>query len=323
MLAVLAVIAGALLWFGRQSGVRPPRKVYNIGIVSFGGAHNEVITGLKDGLRALGYEEGTSVVYDVVDAAGSDQKAREAAEKFLAEDVDAVYSASTPVTTQVVGVIKTKPVVFNIVSDPVGSGLVKSMVSSGNNLTGCSNFVAQTGPKRLEILKSVLPQAQKILVLYDPDNSFSKKAIVVLRQGARTVGVTLAEKLVHSKDEVISTMAAIKPGEFDAFFHLGEAKVSAAADNVIAMANQVKLPTMAHEESLAQKGMLVVYGPSWQALGRQCASTMDKILKGVKPRDIPIQIPDRMEFVLNLKTAKLLGITVPDKVLADVDKFVE
>lgn len=323
ILILLILAAGALFWVVQNGGMVLPPKVHKVGIVSFGGAHNEVIIGLKSGLRALGYEDGVNIIYDVVDAAGSDEKAREAAQKFLADGVDAVYSASTPVTKQVAEVIKEKPVVFNIVSDPVGSGLVKSMISSGNNLTGCSNFVAQTGPKRLEILKTILPQAKKVVVLYDPDNPFSKAAIVTLRQGADLVGVELEEKHVRSKEDVINTMLKIVPGEFDAFFHLGEAKVSAAADRVIAIANQSKLPTIAHEESLAQKGMLAVYGPSWQTLGQQCASTMDKVLKGTKPSDIPVQIPGKMEFTLNLKTARMLGVEVPENVLANVDKFVE
>lgn len=321
--AVTAVISGGIFFFVQYTKQKAPNRIYRIGVVSYGGAHNEVISGLRDGLKKLGYEEGRDVVYDVVDAGGVEAKARSAAEKFLNDKVDAVYSASTPVTTQVADVIKETPVVFNIVSDPVGSGLTKSMISSGNNLTGCSNFVAQTGPKRLEILKSILPKVKSVLVLYDPTNSFSNGAITTLRYAADILDIDLAEKQIGSKEEVVKVMNDIKPGEYDAFFHLGEAKVSSAADQVIAIANRIKLPTFAHEESLTRKGMLAAYGPSWQALGEQCAETMDKVLQGTAPADIPIQIPKKIEFIINLSTAKTLDINIPEEVLRSADKFFE
>ncbi len=321
---VFAAAAGLVLLLRFETPVGLPAKSYLVGVVSFGGAHKEAIAGLTEGLKALGYEEGVNISYDIVDAAGSDEKAKEAAVKFLGEKADAVYAVSTPVTAQVAKVITAGPIVFNIVSDPVSSGFAKSMISSGTNLTGCSNFVGQTGPKRLEILKEILPEAKKILVLYDPNNPFSGKALDILKSGgADILGVEIIAKEIYSREDVERLVRAIAPGEFDAFFHLGEAKVSAASTVVIEAANAAKLPTMAHEESLVRNGMLAAYGPSWRELGRQCASTMDKVLRGTKPTEIPIQIPERIELTVNLKTAKALGVTIPEKVLFSADRFIE
>ncbi len=319
MLATLVGCQGSL----GQTIKAQPQKPYRVGVVSFGGGQTEVIIGVQQGMNALGYEEGKNIEYTIIDAGGSNEQAKAAAEGFLSQQVDAIYSVSTPVTLEVAQVIKDIPIVFNIVSDPVGAGLAKSLTASGANLTGCSNFVGQTGPKRLEILRTMLPNLQNVLVLYDPANKFSQDAIVTLREAATTLGVTLAEKHVGSKDEVVTVMNGLVQGEYDAFFHLGEAKVTGAADAVIEAANRIKLPTMAHEEGFAKRGMLASYGPSWRLLGRQCSGTLDQVLRGIKPGEIPIQIPLKFEFIVNLKTAKALGIELPREVLALADKLIE
>jgi putative ABC transport system substrate-binding protein len=118
-------------------------------------------------------------------------------------------------------------------------------------------------------------------------------------------------------------MKGIAESEYDAFFHLGEAKVTAAVDAVIEVANKIKLPTMAHEEGFAQKGMLAAYGPSWRVLGRQCSGNLDQVLRGIKPGDIPIQIPLKFDFIVNLNTARALGIKLPRESLIRADKLIE
>jgi putative ABC transport system substrate-binding protein len=137
----------------------------------------------------------------------------------------------------------------------------------------------------------MVPGVRRVLVPYDPKNTFSQDAIVILREAANTLRFTLIEKHVGSKDDVVALMKSIRRGEYDAFFHLGEAKVTAAVDAMIVRLNEVKLPSMAHDESFAEKGMLAAYGPSWRVLGKQCAQSLDKALRGEKPADIPIQIP--------------------------------
>ncbi len=298
-----------------------PEETYHVGVVSFGGGQREVIIGMQEGMQALGYQEGENIVYTIIDAKG-DEQVKAAAEEFLRQGVDAVYSASTPVTMLVSRSIKDIPIVFNIVSDPVGVGLANSLTASGTNLTGCSNVVGQTGPKRLEVLRTILPDLETVVVLYDPKNNFSQDAIVILREAEKTLGVTLVEKHVGSKDDVVTVMKGIAPGEYDAFFHLGEAKVSGMAAEVIEAANNIKLPTMAHGEGFVQKGMLAAHGPSWRLLGSQCSGTLDKVLRGVDPGAIPIQIPLKFEFIVNLTTAKALGIDLPDEILIRADKLI-
>ena len=140
---------------------------------------------------------------------------------------------------------------------------------------------------------------------------------------ADKLGVTLDEKFISSSDEVISVMEGIKEGEYDAFFHLGEAKVSGSAMEVIALANKIKLPTIAHAESFAADGMLAAYGPSWYELGRLCASTLDKILSGTAPADIPIQLPASFELIINRSTSRDLGIELSRDAALRVDRFLE
>ncbi len=317
------IIVAILLAMTGWRDVSWSKERHLVGVISFGGGHVEVILGMQEGMKELGYEEGKNIAYTVVDAAGSDEKARAAAEEFLRKKVDAVYSTSTPVTIQVARVIKNVPIVFNIVSDPVGAGLARSWRSSGNNLTGCSNYVGQTGPKRLEILKMMLPDVRRVLVPYDPKNKFAQDAIVILREAANPLGIALIEKHVGSKDDVVALMKGMRRGQYDAFFVIGEAKVSAAIDAVIARLNEIKLPSIAQEESLAEKGMLAAYGPSYRVLGKQCARILDKALRGVRPADIPIELPTKLDLVINMKTAKAMGIELPRDVFIRAERIIE
>lgn len=320
---VLLVVGAASAYFLTIRSVeeRPPR-VYRVGVVSYGGQHTEAIEGLKEGMRTLGYEEGRHISYLERNAEGSLEKVKTVAQEFIQENVDAVYSITTPISIELQKIIAGIPVVFNVVSDPVGSGIAKSMLSSGNNFTGCSNYVGQSGGKRVELTRMLLPKAKTVLILYDPTNKFAQGAIVVVRDAAKIFGFTIVEKFVKSKDEIASTLESLKPGAYDVFFHLGEAKVTGAADKVIAEIIRLSMPSVAHEESFVDKGMLVSYGPSWRVLGRQCAIIMDKVLKGTNPADISIQIPDKFELVINLKTAESLGITIPENVLTTADRII-
>jgi len=169
----------------------------------------------------------------------------------------------------------------------------------------------------------VMPDVRRVLVPYDPKNKFSQDAIVILREAAKALRIALIEKHIASKDDVVALMKSIRRGEYDAFFHLGEAKVTAAVDAVIARLNEVKLPSIAHEESFAEKGMLAAYGPSWRVLGKQCAQSLDKALRGERPADIPIQIPTTFALVINSRTAKAIGIELPREVFTRADRIIE
>ena len=323
ILSLIVLVAIATTFY--FAFLRQPAEKENfvVGIVSYGGAHEEAIEGLKDGMTELGYEEGKDISYIIVNAEGSLDKVREAAVGFLEAGADAVYSITTPITQEVMKSVSDRPVVFNIVGDPVGAGIAQSWQSSGNNSTGCSNYVGQTGPKRLEILKTVLPEVKNVLVLYDPNNRFSQDAIEILRPAAEALDITVSEVHISSKEEIISALSQIKPGQYDAFFHLGEAKVSGAAEQVVRLVNEAKLPSIAHEESFAERGMLLTFGPSWHLLGVQCAGVMDKVLKNTLPAEIPIQIPERLDLVLNLRTAELLNIEISKEALLLADRIIE
>jgi putative tryptophan/tyrosine transport system substrate-binding protein len=320
------VLIGAsilLIFFSRQNvKEETSTKQYIIGLVSYGGGHTAVIDGFKAGMSELQYKQGENIRYLDIDAQGDEEKVRLAVLGFIQDKANAIYTVSTPVTKVALDTAPSVPIVFNIVSDPVGAQIAKSLQSSGTNATGCSNAVAQTGAKRLEILKSILPDAKKIVILYDPSNSFSIDALSVLNEVAPLFGLELDLIEIESSESVIIAMENMQQDEYDAFFHLGEAKVSGARDSVIRLANKIKLPTFAHAESFAENGMLVSFGPSWFELGRQCAITMDKVLHGIAPSSIPIQLPLKFEFVVNLKTADELGIKLNRETQSRVDKFI-
>jgi len=315
---ILGGIGAFFRWGGSMGG---SEKSPVVGIVSFGGSFQEAVKGLKEGMGTLGYKEGESVVYRDIDAAGSNEKVKEAASGFVRDHVDVIYAVSSNVTQQVSKVAHDVPVVFNVVGDPIGLGVAKTLASSGTNFTGCS--VGQYTGKRLEILKSFLPGVHKVLVLYDPTNAYSQQAITVLEKAAPDQGMTIIKKQVKSPDDVVKIMKDTKQGQYDAFFNFGEAKVSTVSKIVADRAKEIKLPTLSTGKNFAEEGTLITYGASWLELGRQCASVMDKILHGVKPADIPIQSPAKVELTVNMKTAALLGITFPKDQLIRVDTFIE
>lgn len=326
LVCAVALLLGFIIfsqWNGAKTGPQEqPKRSFRIGVVSLGGVtYAEPIKGLKEGMEALGYKEGESITYHVVDAAGSLDKAKEGAQEFLREQVDVVYSLSTPVTQRVKEVIHDIPVVFNIVGDPIAPGFAKSLGSSGTNFTGCS--VGQFSAKRLEILKTLLPTASKVLTVYDPNNAYSQQSIALLRDAAPLLGVTLVEKQIQTRDDLVKVMNETSAGEYDAFLNFGEVKVSSAINLVVDRANAIKLPTLGPAKNAVEEGMLIGYGPSWLELGRQCARVIDKVLHGVKPTDIPIQSPAHVELIVNTKTAKHLGITFPQNELIRIDSFIE
>lgn len=325
LFAAVAIIAlalwGVIIFFRWGGKIGGQGKSYVVGVVSFGGSFQEAVTGLKEGMGILGYKEGESITYHEIDAAGSNEKVKEAASEFLRQQVDVIYSVSSNVTQQVSKVVRDAPVVFNVVGDPIGLGVAKSLGSSGTNFTGCS--VGQYTGKRLELLKTFLPNAHKVLVLYDPTNAYSQQAIAVLRKGSPSLGVTIIEKQVKSPDDVVKIMKGTVAGQYDAFFNFGEAKVSTVNKLVADRAKEIKLPTFSTGKNFAEEGVLITYGASWSELGRQCASVVDKILHGIKPTNIPIQSPAKVELTVNMKTAAQIGVTFPKEQLIRADSFIE
>jgi putative ABC transport system substrate-binding protein len=298
-------------------------KVYRIGILLPGGALYETIEGLKAGLRELGLEEGKQFTLTITDTKGDVKAAEEAAKNFERDKVSLIYALAGSVITAAKGATVNVPIVFCVGSDPVAAGLVENFVKPGGRLTGVHYLVRDLTSKRLEILKELLPKLRGVVTVYDPASQVAKESAQLARAEAKRLGLKFIERHVKSVEELRQALQALKAGEADAFFYTPDPMVVSQAQLIIDTAKAKKLPTMFQEQSLVAKGGLASYGQSYYEMGRLSAKYVQKVLSGTNPRDLRIETFDDVELVINLKTAKELGLTIPPNVLARANKVIK
>jgi ABC-type uncharacterized transport system substrate-binding protein len=298
-------------------------KVYLVGVIHQGGPYKAVVDGLRDGLRQSGMEEGKHFVLDIRDAKGDLKAVEEAARNFEREKANLIYAVTTSAVTAVKNVTSKSPIVFAVGSDPVASGLVQSFGKPGGRLTGVQYSATDLTGKRLEILKEMLPKLSRVVIIYNPNNRMSVEAAALAREAARHFGVQLVERQATSVEELRQRVGALKAKEADAYFYISDAMVTTQAQLVIDMAMSKKLPTMFAEQNLVAMGGLASYGQNFHETGRLSAKYVQKIMTGAPPGDLRVEIVDKFELVINLKTAKQIGLTIPPNVLVRADKVIK
>jgi len=298
-------------------------KVYRVGVIHQGGPYKAVVDGLRDGLRQSGMEEGKHFVLDIRDAKGDLKAVEDAARNFEHEKANLIYAVTTSAVTAVKNVTSKSPIVFAVGSDSVASGLVQSFGKPGGRLTGVQYSATDLTGKRLEILKEMLPKLSRVVIIYNPNNRMSVEAAGLAREAARHLGVQLIERQATSVEELRQRVGALKAKEADAYFYISDAMVTTQAQLVIDMAMSKKLPTMFAEQNLVTMGGLASYGQNFHETGRLSAKYVQKIMTGTPPGDLRVEIVDKFELVINLKTAKQIGLTIPPNVLARADKVIK
>jgi putative ABC transport system substrate-binding protein len=298
-------------------------RVYRIGVILQGGPYFAAIDGLRDGLRELGLEEGKQFVLLVRDTKG-DLKSVEAAARSLEEQkVDLIYALGTSVTLAAKRATKSVPIVFYAGTDPVAVGLVESFRKPGGRLTGVNGQFTDLTAKRLELLKEMIPRLRRAVTFYSPDNPAAQRSMKIARDAARQLKLELVERPVASVEELRAGLRALRPGEADAFFFVGDAMVNSQEELIIDTARAKRLPTMLPYQGNVAKGALASYGESYYALGRLSAKHVQRVLLGANLGDLPVEQLNRIHFVINLKTAKALGITIPQSLLQRADQIIE
>jgi putative ABC transport system substrate-binding protein len=298
-------------------------KVYRIGVLLPGGPLYESIEGIKAGLKELGLEEGKQFTLTIRDTKGDIKVAEEAARSFEREKVNLLYALASSVVAAAKSATTHAPIVFAVGSDPVAGGLVDSFAKPGGRLTGVHFLVRDLTAKRLEILKEILPKLGRVVTFYDPASRVAAEAAGLAREEAKRLGLKLVERQVTSADEVKRALQALKAGEADAFFYVPDPMVTGQAQLIIDMAKAKKIPAMFHEQSLVAKGALASYGNNYYEVGRLSAKYVQRVLGGAHPRDLRIETVDQVEMAINLQTAKQLGLTIPQNVLARANKVIK
>jgi putative ABC transport system substrate-binding protein len=298
-------------------------KVYRVGVILQGGLTYQVVDGLREGLKELGLEEGKHFLLEIRDTKGDLKAVEQVARNLERDKVDLLYTVNTSVTIAVRRVTADIPIVFFAGADPVALGLVDSYAKPGGRLTGVHMQATDLTAKRLEILKDIQPKLRRVVTLYDPGNPVAAEAARLGREEARRLRVEFIERHVGSVKELPAALRTLKAGDADAYFYTSDAMMASQAQLIIEMARDKRWPTIFDEAFSVAQGGLASYGISYHEAGRLSAKYVQRILTGTSPKDLAVETLHKLEFVINLKTAKQIGLTIPPNVLARADKVIK
>jgi len=297
-------------------------KVYGLGLFHVGLDHvPPSLEPLRATLKALGYEEQGNLRFDWRNLA-DERAAREVVRDFVAQPVDVIVAFENVTARAAKAATTTIPVVFVHVTDPVRDGFVKSLAHPGGNLTGFSG-VGDAAAKEIELLAEAVPGTRRILVLEDAHDPTTARRLDDMRRTASRLKVTLLEREATDVSSIEHVLKSVKRGDVDGVIVASADLRSRFAGETMRLANTRNLPCYVHRKEWVQKGGFISYSPDLAAVGPLAAGYIDKILKGAKPADLPVQEFSQYELVINLKTAKALGVTVPQSLLARADQLIE
>ena len=321
-LAITTVVL-VLLAMPLASRAQPAGRVYRIGLLS-PTSQAAGIEAFREGLRTLGYVEGHNVVIEHRSADGRFDRLPDLAAELVRLKVDVIVAVVTQASLAAKNATKTIPIVMVGVGDPVGSGLVTSLARPGGNVTGTSYPVVEVAGKSLEVLKEVVPKLHRVAALWNPANAvFQAQMVKETEAAARALGIQL--RLLGARDahEINAAFEAIAKERPEALAVIADPVFVAHRTQIATLAAKSHLPSVSTFNEYADAGGLMAYAPSFFEPGVRAAAQVDKIFKGVKPADLPVERATKYALVLNVKTAKALGLTIPTSVSVRADRIIE
>jgi ABC-type uncharacterized transport system substrate-binding protein len=306
-----------------RAEAQPPGKVYRIGYLATVPPPAHLWEALLDGLRERGYSEGRNLVFERRFSEGNAERFAAFAAEMIQLRVDLVIAITTPAALAVKHATQTMPIVMTTAIDPVGAGLVASLARPGGTVTGNAILYAELSTKRLELLKEVVPGLSSVVVLWNAANPANASVWHETQAAAGALGLVLHAQEVRGAQDFAGVFARTAQVHPDALLVLDDALINMHREQVAAFATQEHLPSVFAARESVVAGGLMSYGPSLPALFRRAATYVDKILQGVKPADLPMEQPMKFELVINLKTAKALGITMPSSLLLLADEVIQ
>jgi ABC-type uncharacterized transport system substrate-binding protein len=324
--AIIAVwlVALTLVPFRKAEG-QQPNKVPRIGFVDAG---SPATTGHRaqafmQGLRDLGYVEGQNIVIEYRWAQGKLESLPALVEDIVRLRVDVIVSSATPAIRFAKEQTNTTPIVMAGVTDPIAVGFVTSLARPGGNITGLTHLSPDLSGKRLELLKEVVPRLSRVAVLWNPNQPGQPAAFKDTQIATQALKVTLISMEARNREEIERVLSGIGKERPQALFELPDPLTFFNRQVITEFAGKHKLPAMYSFREYVDAGGLMSYGTSFPDLFRRAATYVDKILKGTKPAELPVEQPMKFELVINLKTAKQIGLTIPPNVLARADKVIK
>jgi putative ABC transport system substrate-binding protein len=323
MLLNLSSIA-VLLALVAMAQAQEPEKARTIGFLSASSLSEQsnLVNAFKQGLRGQGYLVGQNVALEIRAAAGKYDRLPKLAAELVRLKPDIIFAASAPAIKAAKDATNTIPIVFETLSDPVADGFVATLARPGSNLTGLAGIAPELSGKRLELLKEVVPGALRVAVLFNPENPNARRVLKETEISAHALGMQLHVMEIRRSDELGKAFSTMVKARVGAITVIPDPILLAARKKVADLAAKTRLPAIYGTSGVAEIGGLMVYAPNLFDLWHRAATYVDKIFKGAKPADLPVEQPTKFELVINLKAANQIGLKIPPNVLARADKVI-
>jgi putative ABC transport system substrate-binding protein len=320
----MLAVGGATLPWSFAANAQQVAKVPTIGFLGqlSQSAMSKWTAAFVGRLRELGWVEGRTVAIEYRWGEGRNERFAEAAHEFVRLKVDVIVTGGTAAIMAAKQATSVVPIVFAVAGDPVGTGLVGSLARPGSNLTGLSNLSADLPGKRLELLRELVPGLRRLAIMANISNAAATLELRQVQEVAGTLGLEITPLEIRRAEDIAPAIEPLR-GHADGLYVVTEALANTNRFEINTLALGARLPTMFAEKGYIEAGGLVSYGPSFPDLYQRAALYVDKILKGAKPSDLPVEQPTKFDLVINRKTANALGLTVPQTLLVTADELIE
>jgi ABC-type uncharacterized transport system substrate-binding protein len=321
----MTLLGGAAAAWPLAARAQQPGKMYRIGFLgnSTAALEGSLVGSLREGLRDLGYVEGQNILIEYRWAEGQYEQFPALIAELLAQRVEVIVTAGTPASLAVKNATTSVPLVMVAVGDPVTTGLVASLARPGGNITGLTSTSEELDGKRLELLREVIPKLSHVAVFWNPENPTLLTSLKEMRAAAQVLGIKVQVLEVRTPADLEETFKAIVRERPGALLVMGDRLFLHNRQRIMDFATKQRLPVVPGHPELVEAGGLMSYGASYPGMHRRAAYFVDRILKGAKPADLPVERPVKFELVLNLKAAKTLGLEVPPQLIARADEVIE
>ena len=321
--ALTVTLGLTLLAAPLAASAQPSGKVWRVGLLHVGLDHVPTgLSGLRDGLKALGYEVGRNIQLDFRNVA-DEGAARATADEFVRQRVDLIVAFEVQTVRAAKAATAEIPIVMVSPGDPVANGFINSLAKPGGNVTGLASLTGTFSSKQIEVFKEMVPALQRLLVLSDPQDPSKTRELAEIRIATTKLGIRLVEREASDRAAIERAFASLDRRDGAGVFVAPGNLRTKFRGLVMRLASEHRLPMASHRKDWTEGGALFSYGQNLAAEGADAARYVDKILKGAKPANLPVEQPTKFELVINLKTAKALGLTIPQSLLQRADEIIQ
>jgi putative ABC transport system substrate-binding protein len=320
---IITLGGAAAAWPVAARAQQPIGKIRHLGVLLPGPPDSSFGKAMRDRLRELGYTDGRDLMLEIRWAEGKPERLTQLSAELAALKLDAIIAFTTPAAIATRKATATIPIVFLYVGDPVGAGVVPSLAHPGGNATGISLLATELSAKRLEILLEIAPNTSRVAMFWNDTNTGMVLRAREAQDAATKLGVTIQSTGVHDLIDFDPAFAMIESGRIDALLTLVDPFTSQHRKRIVEFAARRRLPAIYEAGEFVETGGLISYGPNLLIIERRAAEYVDKIFKGAKPADLPVEQPTKFEMLINMKTAKTLSLTIPQSVMLRADQVIE